>query len=84
MVDFSWGKLAIWSYFRGWGGGGGGVGRGIVLYRHFSDGKFYYGKIVVIFFRGRGGELLRMRGGEWKLLSDRNISYSLTETLATL
>ena len=54
MVDFSWGKLVIWSYFRGWEG----VGRGILLYRHFYGGKFYYGKIVIIFpGEGRGGTI---------------------------
>ena len=48
-VDFSRGKLAIKSYFRvGGGGGGGGGGGRILLYRQFSDGKVYYGNIIVI------------------------------------
>ena len=37
-VDFPLEKLALYSYF-----GGGDV----LLYRHFSGGKFYYGKIIV-------------------------------------
>ena len=54
IVDFPRGKLAIQSYFRG----------EILQYSHFSGGKFYYGKIIVIF---PGGKTTR---GE-KLLSDR-------------